>query len=572
MVDYFSAGSDVLNLPTTLTNIVSTVQRISTQRRSGKERCAELLVNAFTLKDMIDSLTATDSDLQGTRLKNLIVRIEDCLVRFSKEDWVDDAVEALFKNDYSQLRNEYQDLEDRYILRALNHIQNSLSQAVSLWHKALETQKGSTPSHSSTHITIEISSLDWQDSIGRGKVTGYGDIECRKLETGLSSQRALNLYQDLQQGAHIQKIHGTVDINDQNYVIMQDCSLLTTLRSWRSDPSRVLTLKDRVLIAYDVAQSITWLHGGGLLVKYLTESSIRLRSDQTSRQHPVLTQLHYTRCLYEKTNSVRIDHRYEAQEILADLLEKKGSVPHSHETDVWSLGIIIWQILTDGTPYQIEEPIYFCNPEQDAATLKRRLEISPLPGRFPADFPSPLVDIVHGCWSPISQGRPSAMTVASSLLRALALINQTVISSVRNCVGDSVRIENSHDLELARSAAWQLIQKARKRDKVQDEQVDQLSNHHASVLLHHSENVEHPECAFLVGSLIWWDLINVWLLNNATAPRSSLGFDGRRAELALKYLLFASDRGHMQANFEIARAYAALCHDYNARSKVVRDT
>ncbi|KAF5724190.1 isoform 4 of fibroblast growth factor receptor 1-A [Fusarium mundagurra] len=497
MVDYFSAGSDVLNLPNTLTNIVSAVQKISTQRRSGKEKCAELLVDAFTLKDMIESPHFIIADLQKKRLEKLIVRIKDCL--------------------------------------------------------------NPTPVHSSTHITVDISALNWQDSIGRGKVTGYGDLECRKLDTGLSSLRALSLYQDLQQGAHIQKIHGIVEMNEQDYVVMQGCSTLPTLKSWRSDPSRVLTLRDRVLIAYDVAQSITWLHGGGLLVKYLTESSIRLRSDQkTSRQHPVLTQLHYTRCLYEKTNSVRIDHRYEAQEILADLLERKGSVPHSHETDIWSLGVIVWQILTDGTPYLIEEPMYFYNHEQDATTLKSRLETHHFPGSFPSEFPSPLIDVVHSCWSPIDQGRPSAMAVASSLLRACTLLDKTVMSTVKDCVGDSVKIESSQDLGMARLAAWQLVHKARKRAKVRDGQVGQLSNHHASVLVRRSENPQHPECAFLVGALIWWDLINVWLVDDTTSPRSHLGFD-------------ASDKGYIQANFEITRAYAALCHDYNARSEVVRD-
>ncbi|CZR47359.1 uncharacterized protein FPRO_08733 [Fusarium proliferatum ET1] len=572
MVDYFSAGSDALNFPNTLTNIISTVQKISTQRRSGKQKCAELLVDAFTLQDMIDNPNASDAGLQEKKLEDLIVRIKDCLVRFSKEDWLDDAVEAMFKNDYSQLRNEYLKIEGRYILRAINHIENSLGQTVSLWHKMLETAKHSTPVHSLTRITMDVSALNWKESIGRGEVAGYGDVECRKLETGLSSQRALNLYQDLQNGAHIQKIHGIVEINDQDYVILQDCSILTTLKTWRSDSSRVLTLRDRVHIAYDVAQSVAWLHGGGLLVKYLTESSIHLRSDGNSRQHPVLTQLHYTRCLYEKTNSVRIDHRYEAQEILAQLLEKNGSIPHSHETDIWSLGTIVWQILTDGTPYLIEEPIYFHNPEQDAATLKRRLDIYPFPGDFPVEFPSPLVDIVQSCWKPLDQGRPSAMTVASSLLRALVLLDKVVFSSVRDCVGESVRIANPRDLEIARSTAWQLIQEARKSSKIQDQQVSQLSNHHTSILLHQSEHPEHPECAFLVGSLIWWDLINVWLVNDSTVPRSDLGFDGRRAELALKYLLSASDRGYMQANFEITRAYAALCHDYNARTKIVRNT
>ncbi|KAF5598830.1 isoform 4 of fibroblast growth factor receptor 1-A [Fusarium pseudocircinatum] len=519
MVDYFSAGSDVLNLPNTLINIVSAVQKISTQRRSGKEKCAELLVDAFTLKDMIENPNVTDDDLQGKRIEKLIVRIKDCLVRFSKADWLDDTVEAMFKNDYSQLQNEYRELQDRYLLGAVN-------QGVSLWHKVLEAVKNPAPAHSSTHITTDISALNWQESVGRGNMTGYGDVECRKLDNGLSSQRALNLYQDLQRGAHIQKLHGIVVMDEQDYVIMQDCSTLPTLKSWRSDPSRVLTLRDRVLLAYDVAQSIAWLHGGGLLVKYLTESSIRLRSDHKSRQHPVLTQLHYTRCLYEKTNSVRIDYRYEAQEILADLLQKQGSVPHSHETDIWSLGVIVWQILTDGTPYLIEEPIYFYNHEQDATTLRRHLENHPFPGSYPVGFPSLLIDIIQSCWSPIDQGRPSAMAVAGSLLRAHTLLNKTVMSTVKDYVGDSVAIESSQDLGMARLTAWQLVHKARKRAKVRDEQVGQLSNHHASVLLRHSENPEQPECAFLVGALIWWDLLNVWLVDDSTMPRSHLGFDG----------------------------------------------
>ncbi|OBS22715.1 hypothetical protein FPOA_09047 [Fusarium poae] len=506
---------------------------------------------------------------QRTALENLIVRIKDCLERFSKEDWRTDAAEALFKNDYRELRNEYQELANRHILGAINDVQNSLNQTVSLWHKVLETKRPSTAVHSSTHIAVDISALHWQESVGRGTATGYGDVECRILNTGDSSRRALTIYRDLQDRAHIQKFHGIVDINDQDYVIMQDCSMLPTLQSWRSDPSRVLTLRDRVNVAYDVAQSIACLHEGGLVLKYITESSIRLRSDQNSRLHPVLTQLDYTRCLYEKTNSIRIDHRYESQEIITQLMGKTSSMPHSHKTDVWSLGVVVWQILTDGTPYLIEEALYFHDYQQDAAKLQRGLDVCPLPGGFPDGFPPPLIEIVQGCWSPIDQGRSSSKTVASSLLRSLALLDRTVISSVQKCVGDSVRIENSQDLELARSAAWQLVWEARKRAKVKDEQVGQLSNHHASVLLHHAENPKHPECAFLIGSLIWWDLINVSLLNDLAKSRSHLGFDGRRAEVALKYLLLASDRGHIQANFEIAKAYEALCRDYYARREVV---
>ncbi|KAF4335301.1 kinase [Fusarium beomiforme] len=568
MVEYLSAGSDVLNLPNTLTNIVSIVQKISTQRRSGKEKCAELLLDALTLKDMIRSPNATDP-LPPERLENLIFRIKDCLEKFSKQNWLDDTIEALFINKYSQLRHEYKELRER-------HMFGAVTRRDSFGHKVQETKRNPTPGPMPFHLTIDISSLNFEGSVGRGYIEGYGDVECRRLNTSLTSQRALYLYRDFQQGSHIQKIYGIVERNNHDYVVMQGCSELQPLKAWRSDSNRGLTLRDRVVIAYDVAQSIAWLHEGGLLVKYLTESSIRLTSDGQSGQEPILTQLHYTRCLYEKTNSVRIDYRYEAPEILSTLLEvEKGqqrrSLPHSHETDIWSLGIIIWQILTDGVPYQIEDDLYFYNPEQESARLKSHLDTSPLPGDFPSECPLRLADIIRKCWSPIDQGRPSAECVASSLLRALPLLDKTVMNTVTSCTGGLDEIGDPQELKQARSAAWELVQAARAREKKQAEQVSQLSDDYASILLRYANDPKHPECTFLVGSLIWWELINIWLINDLATPRKRLGFNGQRAELALKYLLSASDGMLMQANLEISRAYAALYHDYNVRIKPVTD-
>lgn len=149
--------------------------------------------------------------------------------------------------------------------------------------------------HSPVTLALDTSSIDWEYSIGRGQVAGYGAVECRRLDDSLMSRHALQLYQDFQRGAHIQTIHGIAEINKQEYVIMQDCSGLQTLKSWRADASRILILRDRIRIAYDVAQSVAWLHGGGLLLKFLTETFIRLCNDGNS--HPILTQLGYARCV-----------------------------------------------------------------------------------------------------------------------------------------------------------------------------------------------------------------------------------------------------------------------------------
>ncbi|KAF5009916.1 hypothetical protein FDECE_3901 [Fusarium decemcellulare] len=329
------------------------------------------------------------------------------------------------------------------------------------------------------------------------------------------------LYQDFQRGAHVQIIHGIAEINNQYYVVMQDCSEFTTLKSWRGDASRVLTLSARARIAYDVAQSVAWFHEGGLLVKFLTESYVRLKNSQNSRQQPILTQLQYARHLYEKTNSVRIDVRYEAPEILTELLEPDGnSKPHSHATDVWSLGIVIWQILTDGSPYQLEDDMYLHNPKEEIAALKRRLEVSSRPGEFPSDLPSPLVEIIQNCWSPLGQGRPSAKAVAGSLLRTQALLDSAVNYPIQDGVDSPVSPYSLQELDQARSTAWALIQGARKRNEQQHEQNSQLGEGFVEVLLHYAKDLSHPECAFLIGGLIWWELVNPWWIQDSFTPRS----------------------------------------------------
>lgn len=161
----------------------------------------------------------------------------------------------------------------------------------------LETTKEVASKQSPVNLALETSSLTWEGSIGRGQVAGYGDVECRRLDDSTVSRQALQLYQDFQRGAHVQTIHGVAEINKEKYVIMQDCSGLQMLQSWLNDGNRELTLSDRVHIAYDVAQSVAWFHEGGLVVKFLTDTSIRLTDGQNCRQQPVLTSLQYARCV-----------------------------------------------------------------------------------------------------------------------------------------------------------------------------------------------------------------------------------------------------------------------------------
>lgn len=187
-----------------------------------------------------------------------------------------------------------------------------------------------------------------------------------------------------------------------------------------------------------------------------------------------------------------------------------------------SLGIVIWQILTDRVPYRLEKEMKFLNPET-VSTLRRCLESSSVPGDFPSDLPSPLVEIIQSCWSPVDHERPPAKAVTSSLLRALASLDSAVAHSRPDRMDDAVGRVNLQQLDQARSAARELVQKG--RDGNVCHQADQLSEDHFNVLLHHAEDPLHPECAFLVGATIWWKVVNIWLIRDSVTPRA-MGFDG----------------------------------------------
>lgn len=105
----------VVDVPTIFKSIASSVQKISDQRQSGTKNCKKLKADVLTLSFMIRHLQTSQSGLR-VEVEHLILKIENCLARFAKENWLDDTVEALFKGEYSQLRGEYRRLEERFML------------------------------------------------------------------------------------------------------------------------------------------------------------------------------------------------------------------------------------------------------------------------------------------------------------------------------------------------------------------------------------------------------------------------------------------------------------------------
>lgn len=132
-------------------------------------------------------------------------------------------------------------------------------------------------------------------SIWRGTTSELGDIECQKLSDTTASRRALEAYRDLQYGAYIQAIHGLAKIDGDIFIVMQDCSKLSTLAEECNNNTTSVELIARVRLAFDVAQSIAWLHSADLILKTLNDRAVKLVRGNDGTLRPCITEVEHVR-------------------------------------------------------------------------------------------------------------------------------------------------------------------------------------------------------------------------------------------------------------------------------------
>ncbi|KAM8853968.1 mitogen-activated protein kinase kinase kinase 10 [Synchiropus picturatus] len=85
----------------------------------------------------------------------------------------------------------------------------------------------------------------------------------------------------------------------------------------------------------------------------------------------------------------------------------------SKSSDVWSFGVLLWELLTGEVPYR----------EIDALAVAYGVAMNKLTLPIPSTCPEPFAQLLAECWSPIPHGRPSF----SSILRRLLAIEQSAM-------------------------------------------------------------------------------------------------------------------------------------------------
>jgi len=147
--------------------------------------------------------------------------------------------------------------------------------------------------------------------------------------------------------------------------------------------------------ACNIAQALSFCHSRNILHQDVRSPNVVINQFMTAKltNFGFQTIIHDNKCVYEEGNQ---KIRWLAPEKLKD-----NRVPYSRETDVYSFGMLLWEISAHKIPY---EDILDPNKVKKRVEEEKRPEIDP-------DTPSNFVRIMTSCWKQNPNERPKMETV-----------------------------------------------------------------------------------------------------------------------------------------------------------------
>ena len=159
-----------------------------------------------------------------------------------------------------------------------------------------------------------------------------------------------------------------------------------------------ITPTDKTLIALDVARGLEFLHGRGIIHRDLKSLNILL----DSRKRAKITDFGLTRMKSKDpmTGLVGTSH-WMAPEVLM------SSPFYDEKVDIYSFGILMWELLTSECPYQ--------NESLDPATLTLQIMEQNKRPTIPSGTPPNLKALIERCWDKDPKNRPTCHEIISDL-------------------------------------------------------------------------------------------------------------------------------------------------------------
>lgn len=610
--------------------IVSLIKKVY-QVRQLKKKCESLGKQAKILVHLLDKNRAAITSFQSLgQFTVCLNRIDTFVSAINQSSLFDRTVEVFWNHEYQSLTKCITSVKEIFVVESVaeilsreDNISGKLGDVLKLQGEQKDIllylqkstqliEKKRAEKFSSASILGLKTDFEPKDfvsssfksddaSIKRGTIDGVGKVICYKIALTSSMPEFLMIYKNIQSGAYVQRLYGTVKLQDDYYVVMQDLDDNQTLAAACQDGGLPDTPLSRISLAYDLAKTMAWYHHAQLLLKSVSDHTVVLQQLNSGRLAPFLTKLQNARHILEKTTGLTYDVRYEAPEF--DRLRE-----HSKYTDIWSLGVIMWQCLTGKVPYGISTMVQA--EDQNFATVRKALNESSLPGELDGTDLSSFGnarDLILQCWNRDPWLRPTAASAADILLDLRVQFStstsdppthkagepkQSLESATATSVGDKGSSQTTDQVpasvitadepdgktsslgktaqvfEVMEEICLAAIKQARELNdkKPTYQQSEKSVSKEQFQLLFEKDTERSPAENFMVGAVIYWNLCeDIQEIVSATQTGLVLSAEGTRALASLTYLQSAVETGYMEAYLELYKVHASLAREFRSR-------